>query len=309
MNIKHTFIVSVIGLLIGLIFVWNHIPIRSETNPPRKPPSDVATSTVAAVGIIESNSENISIGTSKDGLIETVSVKAGDFVKVGESLFVVDRRTLEAEKIEQEASIMTANAQVKVAEQKYKDADRNLSFMLAVKDKGAIRNEELSSKEMQKAISEAELSHSKALLKEQEAHLNKINTELEKSIVTSPINGVVLESNVRVGEYAKGGSNTLMLLGAIDPLYVRIDVDESEAWRVITHDGGKVLLRGNANQSSPLKFIREEPYIKPKKSLTGGPTERVDTRVLQLIFEITDRNFVGKVGQQVDVFLPSKEVQ
>ncbi|MDR4472557.1 MAG: hypothetical protein MRJ92_07865 [Nitrospira sp.] len=53
----------------------------------------------------------------------------------------------------------------------------------------------------------------------------------------------------------------------------------------------------------PLTFVRIEPYIVPKKSLTGENTERVDTRVLQVIYRFERSAFPVYTGQQVDVFI------
>ena len=53
--------------------------------------------------------------------------------------------------------------------------------------------------------------------------------------------------------------------------------------------------------------MRVEPYVIPKKSLTGDNTERVDTRVLQVIYAIDPRGTPLYVGQQVDVFLSGDE--
>ncbi len=41
----------------------------------------------------------------------------------------------------------------------------------------------------------------------------------------------------------------------------------------------------------------------PKKSLTGDSTERVDTRVLQVIYRIRDENTPVYVGQQMDIYI------
>ena len=46
-----------------------------------------------------------------------------------------------------------------------------------------------------------------------------------------------------------------------------------------------------------------EPYVVPKRNLTGDSLERVDTRVLQLIYEFDRPKFPVFVGQQVDVFI------
>jgi hypothetical protein len=62
-------------------------------------------------------------------------------------------------------------------------------------------------------------------------------------------------------------------------------------------------VRGNANLKTPLTFVRFEPFVVPKKSLTGDSTERVDTRVLQVIYRIDNRSIPLFVGQQMDVFI------
>jgi len=50
-----------------------------------------------------------------------------------------------------------------------------------------------------------------------------------------------------------------------------------------------------------------EPYVTPKTSLTGSSSERVDTRVLQVIYRFDRRAIPAYVGQQVDVFIETPE--
>jgi hypothetical protein len=94
-----------------------------------------------------------------------------------------------------------------------------------------------------------------------------------------------------------------MTMGSIDPLHVRVDIDEADSWRIRPESRAVARLRGNADISVPLSFVRFEPYILPKKSLTGDVTERVDTRVLQAIYAFAPSEFSGFVGQQVDVYI------
>ena len=49
--------------------------------------------------------------------------------------------------------------------------------------------------------------------------------------------------------------------------------------------------------------MRVEPYVVAKRWLTGDNTERVDTRVLQVIYELDACDAAAYVGQQVDVFI------
>ena len=62
-------------------------------------------------------------------------------------------------------------------------------------------------------------------------------------------------------------------------------------------------VRGNPDLKTPLTFVRFEPFVVPKKSLTGDSTERVDTRVLQVIYRLEDESLPLFVGQQMDVFI------
>ncbi len=84
---------------------------------------------------------------------------------------------------------------------------------------------------------------------------------------------------------------------------VRVDVDENDAWRVREGTPALGYLRGNNQVSLPLRFVRFEPYVIPKVSLTGAPGERVDTRVMQVIYSISGGDLPIKPGQQMDVYI------
>ena len=45
--------------------------------------------------------------------------------------------------------------------------------------------------------------------------------------------------------------------------------------------------------TTPLHFVRVEPYVVPKRSLTGDSSERVDTRVLQVIYSFDPKAAAG----------------
>src|SRR5262249_47105548 len=115
---------------------------------------------------------------------------------------------------------------------------------------------------------------------------------------------------IRAGELAVAGAtaNPMILLGRAKPLYLRVDVDEHEAWRVHPEASATAAVRGNADLKTPLKFVRFEPFVLPKKSLTGDSTERVDTRVLQVIYRVEREDLRLFVGQQMDVFIDASLV-
>jgi HlyD family secretion protein len=110
---------------------------------------------------------------------------------------------------------------------------------------------------------------------------------------------------VRPGEYVGAPpSQALMVLGATDKVvHVRVDIDEHDIPRFKAGAPAEASLRGAPEKKYPLTFVRVEPYVIPKKSLTGDNTERVDTRVLQVIYALDVTGKPVYVGQQMDVFI------
>jgi multidrug efflux pump subunit AcrA (membrane-fusion protein) len=151
---------------------------------------------------------------------------------------------------------------------------------------------------------QAHVAKSEADLKAAEAQVELAETNIEILTVRAPRDGVILQLNVREGEYAgTTPTDPLMILGETDHLQIRADVDEQNAPLVVANQPAVAYLKGDTKSPIPLRFIRIEPYVVPKKSLTGDSTERVDTRVLQIIFQFERPAASVYVGQQMDVFM------
>jgi len=85
-----------------------------------------------------------------------------------------------------------------------------------------------------------------------------------------------------------------------------VDVDEKDSWRFKQNARAYAAPRGNAKLQFPLSFVRMEPYVVPKRNLTGDTMERTDTRVLQVIYRLPE-NAAVLVGQQMDVFIEAEQ--
>jgi hypothetical protein len=94
-----------------------------------------------------------------------------------------------------------------------------------------------------------------------------------------------------------------MIFGGTGAMHIRADVDENDASRVKANAPAKAHVRGDSRTSYALEFVRFEPTVIPKKSLTGDSTERVDTRVLEVIYRFRDSSAKVFDGQQMDVFI------
>src|SRR5262245_59379589 len=102
---------------------------------------------------------------------------------------------------------------------------------------------------------------------------------------------MVLQVNVRPGQFAAVvWKEPLVVLGDVQKLHVRADIDEHDLPMFKPNAPAVGFLRGHTNPEErfDLTFVRIEPYVIPKKSLTGDNAERVDTRVLQVIYALPD---------------------
>jgi multidrug resistance efflux pump len=149
----------------------------------------------------------------------------------------------------------------------------------------------------------------RATMAQAEAQIETVKTEIERTIVRASVAGEVLQVNVRPGEYVGSTPGQVyVVLGDVSKLHVRVDIDEHDLPRFRPGSTARANPRGDAKQVHHLSFVRIEPLVVPKRSLTGNTGERVDTRVLQVIFVVEQSPPEARlfVGQQVDVFIDAK---
>ena len=251
---------------------------------------------VAGEGIVEANTGNIAIGTPTSGIVTSIYVKWGDYVSADAPLFTIDDRDVRGR-------LLVAEAQMKEAEADLAKAQNFLGVAQGLKVGRSITNLDKDNRLFNVKIKQAALATATA-------RVQQIKIELELHTIRAPVTGRILQINVRLGEFAQTGalSRSLMVLGDDRPLYLRVSVDENDAWRVRSNAQAEAFERGNPDLKTPLKFVRFEPYIIPKTSLTGASTERTDVRVLQVIYSFDRSALPVYVGQLVDVFISTPPI-
>src|SRR6266498_1718624 len=302
-------LIALAALTFGIVSVVRSQPKREPTTPPSPPPTSPYTHTVAAVGLVESSTENIAIGTPLADIVSEVLVTVGQTVKAGDPLFKLDDRQRFPDLAARQAELHVAESRRKVNAAGLEDLTRQLEFAENLPDKSAISAEELTRRRSAVETARARLEEATAQVALATAQIKMIETQIERSTVRACVDGEVLQVKIHPGEFAPAGVTPapLVLLGRLKPRHVRVDVDEHEAWRV--RPGAKAIaaVRGNANLKAGLTVVRFEPFVIPKKSLTGDNTERVDTRVLQVIYRIEDDDLPLFAGQQMDVSIEAAD--
>jgi len=288
-------LLALAGVGVGVLAAVRSANITPAALPVSDAPQPPYRAFVAGAGIVEASTENIAIGTQIPGIVAKLFVQIGSSVKAGDPLFTIDDRA-------QRALVTSRQAAVQVAEAQLADANYELHLAETLAAQKITSVEERDRDRIAGKKGEAELAQACADLKSGE-------TDLDRLTVRAPVDGEVLQLKVRLGEFAPTGvlAQPLILFGCVSPLHVRVDVDENDAWQVRSGASATGFLRGNKEINTPLSFVRFEPYVIPKQSLTGDSTERVDTRVLQVIYSFERGDLPMFAGQQMDVFIDASK--
>ncbi len=341
-------VVALTGILFAswvVVIGGKPTPAAQPVTPPSQAPF---TSFVAGAGMIEASSENIAIAPVLGGIVTEVYVKPGSKVKAGDALFKIDDRSLQAQLVIRQAAlemarqklgrltelprpedIPPAEAKLSEAEAALADARNQLKLRENVTDQRAVSQDEIN--RLRFAVQGAEarrdqvrtsldllkagawkpdLEIAKAEVASAEAQVKEAQIEIERYTTRAPVDGEILQVKIRKGEFAQAGAldTPLILMGNLDRLHVRVDVDENDAWRFKAGAAAVAFVRGNRDLNTPMDFVRIEPYVVPKRSLTGDSIERVDTRVLQIIYAFDRSALPVYVGQQMDVFIEAQPI-
>jgi multidrug efflux pump subunit AcrA (membrane-fusion protein) len=308
-------VIAAIGLALAAFLIWRGLPDRAlekpEETPARATGALANAPRVAGAGVVEPSSEVIDLGTALSGLVTAVLVRPGDYVSRGQPLFRVDDRDVRARLLEAEAGIREASASIEEARSAESAASRQLSLYRDIADPAAISRSEVIRAEGEASVARGRRQLAEARLGAARAARNRASVELNRLVVAAPISGEILRVDVRPGEFVQAGQQgnnavPYIQMGETRPLHVRIDIDEDEATRLALGSEAVVSPRGAADRQVRARFVRAEPQVIPKRSLTNSAAERVDVRVLQLIYALPATEGLFRVGQQVDAFIAAK---
>ena len=299
-----SFWLGVAGVLLTIATLWGGSGKQIAPSPMEAPPRNPYSTTVAAAGIIEAVHENVRIAPPVSGLVTKVFVKVADHVEEGSSLFQLDDRELRAQLQTKIDSLPPTAARIAEQEIRLQDLEDQLRRLRSVQDRRAVSEDDLRRKWHEVESAKRSLIRARADLRLAHTQRDEAQAVLNRLTVRAPRAGTILQVNMRAGEYATvNATEPHLLLGDTETLQVRADIDEVNAPLVVPGSAAVAYLKGRTDEAIPLTFGRIEPYIVPKRSLTGDNRERVDTRVLQVIYRFDKPTYPVYVGQQVDVFI------
>lgn len=339
--------VSLACLFLIFFSMLQEIDTSVTKEPLIPPPKAPYKSYISGVGIVEPSSGSISIGTPVNRLVEKIFVTVGAKVKEGDILFFLENRDLKANLAVQEAAYKSAQAKLErleafprpedleVAKSALEDAKTELALaknqyemILQLSDPRAISQEERNRRLFNFQQAEAKWKQAEAKFDkvkqgtwnpdleiarfeviQAKANVQLVTTEIQRTIIQSPINGSVLQIKIHEGEYPPLdiSRSPAMILGNIDEMNLRVSINQLDLPNFDSKAPAVAYLQGDSRDEFPLEFIRVEPLLVNKQNLSNEIMEKVDTRVLQIIYRIKSQAFPIFVEQQMDVFIEAKK--
>lgn len=299
---------------------------------------------ISGSGVVETCSGNIALAPPTSGrLVDKVLVREGDSVEQGSLLLVLEHGALAAQLQAQQVAYRMAVAKLKrleslprpeeaaAAEAALKSAQahlestrRDYEMVAGLGELRAISQEEKNRRwfQLQEARGrwleqearwkqvtagswEPDLQIAQLEVEQAEAQLKQIEAELEKSFIRSPIEGKLLQMTLHPGEAFLADRGSL-IVGNTEVLCLRVAINQLDIPRFEEGAQAVAFLEGDNALPFPLQLVRVVPYLVAKQELTHQIREKVDTRVMQLLYRLEDPPRPLMVGQRMDVFIQAR---
>lgn len=195
---------------------------------------------VSATGTLQPTNQ-VDVGSEISGTIRKVNVDYNDSVKKGDILAVIDTSKLEAQIQQTEAALKAAHAHLLQTKATVTETRARLNRLLEVQmTSGGRAPSKLEIDAAQAALERAmaDEANAKASIDQAKATLKAQKTDLHKSVIRAPIDGVVLKRSAEPGQTVAATFQTPILFTLAEDLTqmeLHVDVDEADVGRV--HEG------------------------------------------------------------------------
>jgi len=216
---KKVIIGAAVGLLVVVIIVLNVVKSSEKALKVQaeKVKRGEITSTVSAAGKVQPEME-VDISANVSGKIVRLGVKEGDGVEEGQFLVQLDRNRYQALVDQAQAQLTSAEARLVEAEAEYRRVQELYNSSLA-------SEADLEAAKARRDVDKANYGAAKA-------YLDKVQDDLSKTTILSPMTGTVSQLNSEVGEVVLGteqfSGTVIMTIADLSRMEVETDVDETD---------------------------------------------------------------------------------
>lgn len=219
------------------------------------------TVTVTATGALEPTNQ-VDVGSELSGIIKTVEVDYNDRVKVGQILARLDTDKPKAKVLQSKAALESARAKILEAQANVKEAGDELARLKQVwelSNKMVPSQHDLDAAQAALHRAKATEATARAQVSQAQATLEADETDLAKTVIHSPINGIVLTRNVEPGQTVAASFQAPVLFTLAEDLTqmkLHVDVDEADVGQVTEGQEATFTVDAHPGRTFPARIIQ-----------------------------------------------------
>ena len=209
---------------------------------------------VTATGTLQPTNK-VDVGSELSGIVKTVEVDYNDRVKIGQVLARLDTSKLEAQVTQSRAALDSAKAKVLQVQATVLETRSKLTQFQKVRELSNNKvpsQSELDAAEAANERAKADEASAKAAVSQAQATLEANETDLSKSVIRSPINGIVLARNVEPGQTVAASFTAPVLFTLAEDLAqmdLHVNVDEADVGKVKEGQGASFSVAAYPNRT------------------------------------------------------------
>ncbi len=248
---------------------------------------------VAATGTLEAVT-TVEVGTQVGGIVQELYADFNDIVKKGQVIARIDATMLETQIEQQRANVIRSEADLERLKVSLADSKQKLVRAKALTDKNLLPRTELETADVTVRSAEAQIRSSEAGLTQAKSQLNTAEVNKAHTVISAPIDGIVISRNVEPGQTVNAGMSapTLFVLAAdLTKMQVNANIDEADVGRM--RPGQVVTFRVDAFPTDT--FTGEVAQVRLK------PTTVQNVVTYQTVINVPNAQYKLKPGMTANV--------
>jgi HlyD family secretion protein len=273
---------------------------------------------VQATGTLEAVT-TVQVGTQVGGIVQDLYADFNDIVKQGQVIARLDPTILDTQIEQQRANVTRSEADLERLRVGLADAKQKLERAKALYEKNLLPRTELETAEVTVKSAEAQIRSSEAGLVQAKSQLNTAQVNRQHTVITAPIDGIVIQRSVELGQTVNAGMSapTLYILAAdLTKMQVNANIDEADVGKM--RPGQTVSFRVDAfvgeQFSGTVQQVRLQPTtvqnVVTYQTVIDVPNQQLKLKpgmTATVTIEISRKNNVLRIPAAATRFRPTVE--
>jgi len=248
---------------------------------------------VQATGTLEAVT-TVQVGTQVGGIVQELYADFNDFVKKGQVIARLDPTILDTQIEQQRANVTRSEADLDRLKVSLADAEQKFERAKGLSEKNLLPKADYDTAKVNVDSAKAQIKSSEAALVQARSQLHTAEVNREHTVITAPIDGIVIQRSVERGQTVNAGMSapTLYILAAdLTKMQINANIDEADVGTMRT--GQHVTFRVDA--------FPNETFTGTVQQVRLQPTTVQNVVTYQTVINVPNDQFKLKPGMTANV--------